>query len=252
MPRHPDKVKLLFGPYTPPALRKGDRTTCLYRDADVVVTGWSDGRISWPRCRALDSRGHGSGILVDEELARAVRSESAAAVMYWWGVTGSTVWLWRLALGVERPTATEGTRRLRRAVSEKIAAKLRGKPLPPEQVERRRRTALELNTAHYLKRTRAARAWPAWQLQLLGTALDEEVAARIGRSPDAVRHMREKQGIPNPSGHGWTEAELARLGTAPDEEVAAQIGRTPGAVCQKRCLLGIPTFRDRRRRENRP
>lgn len=78
-------MKLLFGPYTPPPLRKGDRTTCLYRDCDVVVTAWSDGRIPWPRCRALDSRGHGSGILVDAELARAVRKESAAAVMYWGG-----------------------------------------------------------------------------------------------------------------------------------------------------------------------
>jgi hypothetical protein len=83
MARHPDKVKLLFGPYEPPPLRKGDRTSCLYRDADVVVTGWSAGRISWPRCRALDSRGHGSGLLVEEELARAVRSESVVAIRYW-------------------------------------------------------------------------------------------------------------------------------------------------------------------------
>jgi hypothetical protein len=26
-----DRVKLLFGPYKPPALRKGDRATCRYR-----------------------------------------------------------------------------------------------------------------------------------------------------------------------------------------------------------------------------
>src|SRR5262245_50244449 len=44
------------------------------------------GLIPWPRCRALDQRGGcGSGLLVDEELARAVRSESTAAEMYWWG-----------------------------------------------------------------------------------------------------------------------------------------------------------------------
>jgi hypothetical protein len=84
MARHPDKVQLLFGPYEPPPLRKGDRAVCLYRDTDVVVTGWSAGRIPWPRCRALGVRG-GSGLLVDEELARPVRSESAAAIMYWWG-----------------------------------------------------------------------------------------------------------------------------------------------------------------------
>jgi hypothetical protein len=198
MPRHPDKVKLLSDPYTPPPLRKGDRAVCLYRDADVVVTGWSDGRLSWPRCRALDSRGHGSGILVDAELARAVRSESAAAVMYWWGINCSTVWLWRTALGVEGWKATEGTRRLMRGVWEKAAASVRGKRLPPEQVACRRRTALELDLGRNLKRAREARAWPAWQLRLLGTAPDEEVAARIGRTPNAVRVMRTRLAIPNP------------------------------------------------------
>jgi hypothetical protein len=159
--RVPENAHLLFGPYTPPPLRKRDRTSCLYRDADVVVTGWSAGRISWPRCRALDSRGHGSGLLVDEELARAVRSESAAALRYWWGITCSTVWLWRKALGVSGWTATEGTRRLMRGVAEKGAAQVRGKPLPPEQVERRRRTARELDFGEHLRRAARARAWPA-------------------------------------------------------------------------------------------
>src|SRR5260370_86691 len=35
---HPDHVKLIHGPYRPPALKKGDRATCLYRDGTVVIT----------------------------------------------------------------------------------------------------------------------------------------------------------------------------------------------------------------------
>ena len=75
-------VKLLFGPYTAPPLRRGDRASCLYRDGLVVVISWTDAPIPWPRCRALDGPGGGSGLLVDEELARAVRRESAVSIMY--------------------------------------------------------------------------------------------------------------------------------------------------------------------------
>src|SRR5436190_23997427 len=126
MRRVPDKFCLLHGPYEPPALRKGDRTTCLYRDALVVVTSWSDGRIPWPRCRAIGHRG-GSGLLVEEELARAVRSESAAALCYWWGISGNTATLWRQALGVEGSAGTEGSQRLLRAAQQRAAAAMRGR-----------------------------------------------------------------------------------------------------------------------------
>jgi hypothetical protein len=85
-----DRIKLLFGPYRAPHLTRGERANCLYRDTTVVITGLSDAPIPWPRCRALDSTGGGSGLLVDEELARAVRHESAAAVGYWWGVSNQT------------------------------------------------------------------------------------------------------------------------------------------------------------------
>jgi hypothetical protein len=211
----------------------------------VVITSWSDGRISWPRCRTLGHRG-GSGLLVDEELARAVRSESAAALMYWWGVSCNAVWSWRKALGVEGRSGTEGSRRLIRAAAEKGADRLRGKPLSPEQVEQRRRTARALNLGQYLDPAHGA-GWSRAELQLLGEVADAQVAALTGRSANAVRQKREELGIPNPSGHGWTEEELALLGTAPDAEVAAEIGRTKGAVTLKRCKLGIPTYCDRRR-----
>jgi hypothetical protein len=161
----------------------------------VVVTSWSDGRISWPRCRALGHRG-GSGLLVDDELARAVRSESAAALMYWWGVNGRTAWAWRKALGVEGRTATAGTRRLVQAAAEKGADQVRGKPLSPEQVEVRRRNARELNLGQYLDPAHGA-GWSRAELRMLGKLPDAEVAARTGRSENAVRVKRTKLGIPS-------------------------------------------------------
>ena len=38
MTPHPDHVRLLHGPYKAPALKRGDRAVCLYRDAEVIVT----------------------------------------------------------------------------------------------------------------------------------------------------------------------------------------------------------------------
>ncbi len=70
MPRIPEKCRLLHGPYYAPPLSRGDRATCLLRDADVVITGWTSARIAWPRCQTVGVKG-GSGVLLDEELARA-------------------------------------------------------------------------------------------------------------------------------------------------------------------------------------
>ena len=97
-----DRVKLLHGPYKAPRLRRGDRAFCLFRDCDVIVAGWTDARISCPRCRPLDvPRSHPS-LLVDEELVRAIRRESAAAIRFRWGVSEGVVHRWRRALGVTR------------------------------------------------------------------------------------------------------------------------------------------------------
>jgi len=48
--------------------------------------------------------------LLDDELARAVRHESATAIMAWWGVTVAVVWRWRKVLGVTFIN-NEGSRR---------------------------------------------------------------------------------------------------------------------------------------------
>jgi hypothetical protein len=197
MPRRvPEDCKLLFGPYEPPPLRKGDRATCLYWDARVVVTSWSDGRISWPRCRALGHRG-GSGLQVEEELARAITHESAAALMFWWGVTCSTAWLWRKVLGVEGNDGTEGSRRLILAAQRRAVEQLRRKRPPCVEPPR---VACKRDRVRHLPAASRERAWPAEHLALLGTLTDAPVAARTGRCENGVRVKRSKLGIPNPSG----------------------------------------------------
>jgi hypothetical protein len=185
-----ERVRLLHGPYKVPRLRRGDRAFCLFRDCDVVVTGWTDARISWPRCRPLDvPRSHPS-LLVNEELARAIRHESAAAVRFWWNVSEGVVHRWRKALGVTR-TSNEGSQRLIRAASEKGATQLRGRRLTDEQVERRRHTARELDLGRHLHKGYYGSWWTKAEERLLGRLPDEQVARRTGRSVDAVRQKRE-------------------------------------------------------------
>jgi hypothetical protein len=174
-------------------LRKGDRATCLYRDGDVIITSWSDGRISWPRCRLIGHRG-GSGLLVDDELVRAIRSESALALRYWFGVKATAVWRWRLAFGVEGHTGTEGSKRLIQANADKGGAVLRGKKRPRDQVERQQQTRRANGVPPPTGRW-DGKGWTEEQLRLLGTMPDAEVAERTGKTETAVRVRRTKLGI---------------------------------------------------------
>jgi hypothetical protein len=89
---------------------------------------------SWLRGLPVGERGHPLPV-VNEELARAIRSDSSAAVMVWWGMSMVVVNRWRKALGVTR-TNNVGSQRLIRAASAKGADDTRGVPVPPDQVER--------------------------------------------------------------------------------------------------------------------
>jgi hypothetical protein len=186
---HSERVRLLFGPYEPPPLKRGDWAVCLLRGCDVIVTGWTDAPVPWPRCRCLDGHGGGSGLLVEEELARAVMHEAAAAVMHWWGVSAGAVWRWRKVLGVGR-MGSEGSRRLIQAAAERGAAVVRGRELPPEQVELRRANAIKNRQGRFLWTGYHGPRWTAEELALLGVLPDDVVAVRIGRTANAVRIMR--------------------------------------------------------------
>jgi hypothetical protein len=189
-----ERVRLLHCPYRPPRLVRGDRATCLLRDCTVVITAWTDAPIPWPRCRAPGGGG-GSGILLEEELARAGRHESAAAVCYWWGVRQGVVWRWRKALGVTC-TSNEGSRRLLHAAAEAGAAAMRERGLSDEERDQRSRQAIRLNLKRFLHLGYHGPRWTRAQPRLLGKEPDDVVAAKIGRSVNAVRVMRTRLGVP--------------------------------------------------------
>jgi hypothetical protein len=191
-----DMVKLLHSPYTRPAFRRGDLTECLARGCVVIITGRSYGRIPWVRCRTPGHRG-GSGLLVDAELARAIRCESSAALCFWWGITQGVVTRWRKVLGVKGPAGTEGSRRLIRASARKATAALKEREWTAKERQDYRRRALDLDLGRHLKTGFHGPCWTPEQLALLGTLPDAQVAKRIGRTVTAVRVMRTRRGIPS-------------------------------------------------------
>src|SRR5262245_21658146 len=196
MPQSPPR--LLAGPYTPPPLRRGDRATCLFRDTDVTVTSWTSVSIPWPRCCRPGTHGGGSGLLVTEELARAVRTESAAAVCHWWGVTPGVVWRWRKALGVG-PMDSPGTRQARQA------AAVRGGRAVRDQAIRRRR-ALGLRVPVGEPPPNSAPPWSAEEDELVRTLSPRAAARRTGRPLKAGygrrQQLRQKGRGPGDRGNG--------------------------------------------------
>src|SRR5262245_41683457 len=199
------KTQLLFGPYRPPKLHKGDRAFCLLRDSDVVITSWSDAPIPWPRCRALGSRG-GSGLLLDEELARAVRHESAAAVMHHWRVAAAVVWRWRKALGIGR-WETEGSRRPHQQLSQAGAEAVKQREFTEAERQRQRRTNKRLNLSRHLKTGYHGPLWTKEEVALLDGRLDTgDVAHELKdiKSP-AVRCCRPGDPAARRRGLAWPE-----------------------------------------------
>jgi hypothetical protein len=125
-------------------------------------------------------------------LVRAIRTESAEAIKFWFGVSPNAVWNWRKAFGVTQ-WGTDGSRRLHQALSERGGAKVRGKKLPNELVQRRVKTRAERGTLRLPDRWGDKR-WKQSELELLGTVPDAELAVRFGWTLNAVRVMRWQVG----------------------------------------------------------
>lgn len=121
----PPPTDLIAGPYRPPACRVGD-----WLDDEIAgrveVGGWTAAPISWPR-RKKTGR---ASLILTGEMARAVRTESVAAICHWWGVGATKVWMWRRALGVD---TTDGSQRIaRRGVPPEAAARGRVRAAEPD------------------------------------------------------------------------------------------------------------------------
>jgi Spy/CpxP family protein refolding chaperone len=190
-------IDLVAGP--PPKDKADPKAKGKDRDADVVVTSVSDARIPWPRCRRREGGGGGSGLLVDDTLVRAIKTESAAALMHWFGVANSTVWVWRRAFGVGQ-WGTPGSQRLLAATTAKANAACRGKPLPRSAVRDRRKRAKALDLGRHLRayqeKRRAERPWSAADVARLGTMPDTRLAATLGRTRVEVRNERVRRAVP--------------------------------------------------------
>jgi len=182
--------------FLPPShVRKGDRAPCLFRRCRVIITSWTEAPIPWPRCITWGSHGGGSGLLVTGELVRAIRRESAEAIMHWWGVSHGPVARWRKALGADRVNNRETNRLIRQSSAKGVrAARRRG----VTAAERRRRS-MTGRSLDFIRNARAGRNfWTPAELALLGTRPDADVASRTERTKNAVRQKRGKLGITNP------------------------------------------------------
>ncbi len=183
----------LIGSYTAPRVTIGARVDCLFRDCSCVVTSITDAPIPWPRVQPCDQRG-GCGLLVNDELARAIRTESAAAIMCHFGASSTTVWKWRRTFGVGGHTGTPGSVAAITSAARKGADAVKSKEWTDEErdAQAARSRALGLKPDRWTGRG----GWTVREVMLLDTLTDAEVAERTGRSLQAVRCKRRREGRP--------------------------------------------------------
>lgn len=85
----------------------------------MEVAGFTEAPIPWPAYASIT--GARLTPILNGDLTRAVRTESAMAVAYWWGVSRATATRWRHALGVR--FMNEGTLALWRTLTPKRLSK---------------------------------------------------------------------------------------------------------------------------------
>ena len=231
-----DRVKLLFGPYQTPKCKFGGTLRCRMR-GKMKVKGITDAPIHWPYTFKRGGGGRPLLILCGD-LVRAVRRESETAVAHWWGVSITTVWKWRKALGVVEHN--EGTQDLyRRWMPDKM---------DEEAIRKRQEATQSPERNAKVAAARRGKPRPEHVKEALRKANKGRKASDEARRKMSEAHKQRGTLPPAMSGPLWTVEEEALLGTMPDKEVAARIGRSITAVHDHRRKLGIPSFYKRKPR----
>jgi hypothetical protein len=132
--------------------------------------------------------------LMTEELRRAVLTESAIALRHWFGASRSAVNNWRKWAGVAGYATTPGSKAARLETARKGADAMREKVWTPE--EREQRSAYAKETGRTYPDRWAETGWSLYEDNQLGTAPDEVIAEKLGRTRSAVRSRRVRLGIP--------------------------------------------------------
>jgi hypothetical protein len=224
----------LLGKYRTPRFHYGKAVFCQVRGW-VVITGLHEAPIPWPVCKRPGRSTGRTSLVVYRGLIRALRRESEQAVCQWWGVSPTTVWKWRKALGLAgkptegtvrrlrdlaaRPAVVAGLRKAQDRADDpernaKISRALTGRPKPPQVAEAVRRanrgkkaSAETRRKMSEAQRRRQAfpvprRRWEPWEDALLGILPDAEVARQTGWGEDAVRSRRARLLIRAPRAGG--------------------------------------------------
>jgi hypothetical protein len=133
---------------------------------------------------------------VNDELALAIRTESAAALMYWFGVGSYAVWNWRKAFGVEGKFRTVGSDRAHQAASLVGAKAMKEKDWTDEEMNAKAEIAKRCGIKPGPRWTPETGGWTTEEISLLGTDHNEAIAKVIGRTEGAVRCKRNLLKIP--------------------------------------------------------
>jgi len=224
-----DRFKLI-GTYKTPRVRIGTVLTCEARDCDVVVTGYSDGRIPWPRGRKRQAGG-GAGFVVFGGLSDAIRIESNLAVSHWFGVDRKVVTKWRRALQVAR--TNDGTLRLRQGYSrEEWFQEFRLAGVAKARDPERLRKLSELRKGKILTRQHKA----AIRRGMMPVSAETRAKLSAARKESAKRVAT--------NGQVFTTKQDEIIRKHPACKAAKLTGRSLFSIYGRRRLLGLATGRE--------